>query len=92
MRKVRKCVESTSVSEFLFISISNYSPPLLAGNFYLSYVDPVVIGRQAFHSVDDAVGGAVASIRDALCAAVDRTIDAISDISIGLHLLNLFIF
>lgn len=52
----------------------------------------MVIGRQAFHSVDDVVGGAVASIRDALCAAVDRTIDAISDISIGLHLLNLFIF
>lgn len=60
------------------------------GNFYLSYVDPVVIGRQAFHSVDDMVGGALASIRDSLCAAVDETIDAISDLSKGLHRLNLF--
>lgn len=59
------------------------------GNFYLSYVDPVVIGRRAFHSVDDMVGGAVASIRDVLCAAVDETIDAVSDIGKGLHLLNL---
>lgn len=58
------------------------------GNFYLSYVDPVVIGRQAFHSVDDMVGGAVASVKDVLCAAVDETIDVISDLSKGLHLLN----
>lgn len=50
----------------------------------------MVIGRQAFHSVDDRVGGAVASIRDVLCAAVDETIDAISDLSKGLHLLTLF--
>lgn len=53
------------------------------GHFYLSYVDPVVIGRQAFHSVDDMVGGAAASIRDLLCATVDETIDAISELSKG---------
>lgn len=60
------------------------------GNFYLSYIDPVVIGRKAFHSVDDIVGGVVTTITESLCAVVDKTIDTISGLSKGLHLLNLF--
>ncbi|XP_053290784.1 uncharacterized protein LOC128451043 [Pleuronectes platessa] len=53
------------------------------GNFYLSYVDPVVIGRQVFHSTNDFMGGVVCSVRESLCAIVDTLFDTISGISEG---------
>lgn len=54
------------------------------GNFYLSYVDPVVIGRRAFHSSNDFMCGVVGSVRDTLCAIVDTVLDTISDIDKGM--------
>lgn len=54
------------------------------GNFYLSYVDPVIIGRRAFHSTNDLVCGVVGSIRDTLCAIMDTIIDIILAINRGL--------
>ncbi|XP_049917300.1 uncharacterized protein LOC126400552 isoform X3 [Epinephelus moara] len=53
------------------------------GNFYLSYVDPVVIGRQAFHSTNDFMGGVVGTFRDRLCAIVDTVLGTISGINKG---------
>ncbi|KAM6968653.1 uncharacterized protein LKV04_017516 [Tautogolabrus adspersus] len=53
------------------------------GNFYLSYVDPVVIGRQAFHSTNDFMSGVGGSFRDTLCAIVDTLLDTILDINKG---------
>nr|XP_019953442.1 PREDICTED: uncharacterized protein LOC109636263 [Paralichthys olivaceus] len=53
------------------------------GNFYLSYVDPVVIGRRAFHSTNDFMGGMVGNVRDSLCAFVDTLLDIISGKSKG---------
>ncbi|XP_036006752.1 uncharacterized protein LOC105939031 [Fundulus heteroclitus] len=53
------------------------------GTFYASYVDPVVIGRRAFHSTNDFMCGVVGSIRDMLCAIVDTVLDAVLDIRQG---------
>lgn len=55
------------------------------GNFYLSYVDPVVIGRRAFHLTNDFMCGVVGSFRDTLCAIVDSILDTISDINKGMY-------
>lgn len=53
------------------------------GNFYLDYVDPVVVGRRAFHSTNDFICGVMGSIRDTLCAIVDTVLDTILDINKG---------
>ncbi|XP_007577238.1 uncharacterized protein LOC103155475 [Poecilia formosa] len=53
------------------------------GTFYPSYIDPVVIGRRAFHSTNDFVYGVVGSFRDSLCATVDTVTDAVLDIKKG---------
>lgn len=54
------------------------------GNFYLSYVDPAVVGRRAFHSTNDFLGGVLEHLRDALGAVVDTVTDTTLDISKGL--------
>lgn len=54
------------------------------GNFYLSYIDPVIIGRQAFHSTNDFICGVMGSFRDMLSAIVDTVMDTIFDINKGL--------
>lgn len=56
---------------------------LLTGNFYLSYVDPVVIGRGIFHSTNTLVCETVGSFKDSLCGILDAILDAIGDISKG---------
>lgn len=55
------------------------------GNFYLSYVDPVVIGRRAFHSTNDFMCGVVGSFRGSLCAVVDTLLDTLLDINKGMY-------
>ncbi|TNN24961.1 hypothetical protein EYF80_064913 [Liparis tanakae] len=52
-------------------------------NFYLSYVDPVVVGRQAFHSTNDFVVGVGVNLRDTACAIVDAALDIILGINKG---------
>lgn len=64
----------------------------ITGNFYLSYIDPVVIGRQAFHSTNDFMSGAAGSLRDTVCAAVDDIFDTIADISKGVYSILLEVF
>lgn len=75
--------------------VANMSLTLLlqhAENFYLSYIDPVVIGRKVFHSTDDFVCGVVGSFRDTLCAIVDTVLDTISDINKGLYFVYFWYF
>ena len=55
------------------------------GNFYLSYVDPVVVGRQAFHSTNDFMCGVVGTFRDTLCDIVDTILDTVLDINKGMY-------
>ncbi|XP_051942685.1 uncharacterized protein LOC127615155 [Hippocampus zosterae] len=42
--------------------------------FYLSYVDPVPLGRGLFHSTNDFACGVAASLRDTFCAALDAVL------------------
>ena len=63
-----------------------------SGNFYLSYVDPVVIGRGVFHSTNDFVSGVVGVLRDSLCAVVDYLLDMILDIRKGVYVIFKYYF
>lgn len=89
MRKVGKYLQTTqsiNVSSILVYMCCdngcNHFPP---GNFYLSYVDPVIIGRQAFHSTNDLMRGVVATFKDTLCAIVDAALNTISDVNKGAY-------
>jgi hypothetical protein len=53
------------------------------GNFLLSYMDPVVIGRSLFHSTDEFITELLGSFRDQLCAVFDTILDMILDIRKG---------
>ncbi|MED6276149.1 hypothetical protein CHARACLAT_000373, partial [Characodon lateralis] len=53
------------------------------GTFYPSYIDPVVIGRRAFHSTNDFMCGMIGSFRNTLCVIVDTAINAVLDIRKG---------
>ncbi len=67
-----------------FSTLNLTNNPCSTGNFYLSYVDPVVIGRRAFHSTNDFICGVVGSFRDTLCAVVDSILDTIADVNKGI--------
>eukprot|EP00066_Takifugu_rubripes_P028619 XP_011617885.1 PREDICTED: uncharacterized protein LOC101078822 [Takifugu rubripes] len=51
------------------------------GTFYLSYVDPVVIGRGIFHSTNAFVCETMGSFKDLLCGIVDAIVDTIGAVN-----------
>lgn len=53
------------------------------GIFYLSYVDPVVIGRRAFHTADEFMSEVGETVQDTVCATVDYIVDMVLDIHTG---------
>lgn len=58
------------------------SPPFqcvssLSGTTDVSFIDPVVIGRNAFSVTNDFVSGIAAYIQDVLCAVLDVTLDSL---------------
>lgn len=50
-------------------------PPL--GTTDISFIDPVVIGRNAFSATNDFVSGVAAYIQDVLCAVLDVALDSL---------------
>lgn len=46
-----------------------------SGTIDISFMDPVVIGRNIFHATDDTVRGVVGYIQDVLCATLDTMLD-----------------
>lgn len=49
----------------------------LSGTTDISFIDPVVIGRNAFSATNDFVSGVAAYIQDVLCAVLDVTLDSL---------------
>lgn len=49
----------------------------LSGTTDVSFIDPVVIGRNAFNVTNDFVSGIAAYIQDVLCAVLDVTLDSL---------------
>lgn len=49
----------------------------LSGTTDVSFIDPVVIGRNAFSVTNDFVSGIAAYIQDVLCAVLDVTLDSL---------------
>lgn len=49
----------------------------LSGTTDISFIDPVVIGRNAFSVTNDFVSGVAAHIQDVLCAVLDVTLDSL---------------
>eukprot|EP00063_Salmo_salar_P006867 XP_013981702.1 PREDICTED: AT-rich interactive domain-containing protein 4B-like isoform X23 [Salmo salar] len=45
------------------------------GNFYLSYVDPVIIGRGVFNVTNNSICGVVGYIQGTLCVLLDAILD-----------------
>lgn len=49
----------------------------LAGTTDLSFVDPVIIGRNAFSVTNDVVSGVAGHVQDGLCAVLDVLLDTL---------------
>lgn len=59
---------------------SVYIIKLSAGTIDISFMDPVVIGRNVFKVTNETVGGAVGYIQDVLCAIIDTVLDTVKGI------------
>lgn len=51
-----------------------------SGSIDLSYIDPVVIGRQVFTVTNEFVGGVVAYVQDAICTVINAVVDGVKGI------------
>lgn len=49
----------------------------LSGTTDISFIDPVVVGRNAFSVTNDFVSGVAAHIQDLLCAVLDVIMDSL---------------
>ncbi|CDQ87567.1 unnamed protein product [Oncorhynchus mykiss] len=56
------------------------------GNFYLSYVDPVIIGRGVFNVTNNSICGVVGYIQGTLCVLLDAILDILQAL---IHALNI---
>lgn len=50
------------------------------GKTDLSHIDPVVIGRGAFHAANEFACGVAAFIQDVLCGVLDNILDVVKGI------------
>ena len=57
----------------------------LTGNSYLSYVDPVIIGRSFFHSTNDFLGEHLCCVKDLFCVLLDFILDTVTSINAGIY-------
>lgn len=60
----------------------------LSGTTDISFIDPVVIGRNAFSVTNDFVSGAAAYIQDVLCAILDVTLVSLQGKAPSFHTVN----
>lgn len=54
---------------------------IFSGNFYLSYVDPVIIGRGVFNVTNNSICGVVGYIQGTLCVLLDAILDILQGMS-----------
>lgn len=64
----------------------------LSGTTDISFIDPVVIGRNAFSVTNDFVSGVAAYIQDVFCAILDVTLDSLQGKVPSSHTVNCTVY